>query len=237
MSEMENSGKNKTIVISLGGSLLIPDEIDTGFVKNFKSLIDEQLQKGISFIIVVGGGKIARKYIEAGAALDSMDDEDKDWLGIHATRMNAHFIRAVFRKDAFAKINKDPENLEEFKSSGNNLLIAAGWKPGNSTDFVAVSLTKNLGSKKVINLSNIDYVYDKDPGKFFTAKAIKETTWEEFRKMVGETWSPGMNAPFDPIASKLADEEGMEVAIMNGKDMDNLKAYLEGREFKGTMIR
>ena len=103
--------QDDVFVISLGGSLIVPDEIDWEFVKNFKSLIEKQVEKGLRFVIVTGGGKIARKYIEAGSRIDEIENEDKDWLGIHATRMNAHFIRTVFhhRKKLLPKCIVQPD--------------------------------------------------------------------------------------------------------------------------------
>lgn len=228
---------NKTIIISLGGSLIVPEEIDWEFVKKFKTLIEEQINRGFKFILITGGGKICRKYQDAAAkASTEITDEDKDWLGIHATRMNAHFIRTVFREYAHPRINKNPHDLEDFYNFKESILVAAGWRPGFSTDFDAVILAKYLGIKKVINLSNIDYVCDKDPKKFPDAKQIEKISWADFRQLVGDTWDPGMNAPFDPIASKEAQEIGLEVAIMNGKNLDNLRDYLEERESKGTII-
>ncbi|EKE11689.1 MAG: hypothetical protein ACD_15C00037G0018 [uncultured bacterium] len=230
--------QEKTVIISLGGSLIVPEEIDWEFVKKFKTLIEEQIANGFKFILITGGGKICRKYQEAAAKASAViTDEDKDWLGIHATRMNAHFIRTVFREYAHPRINKNPHDLEDFYNFKESILVAAGWRPGFSTDFDAVILAKYLGIKKVVNLSNIDYVCDKDPNKFSDAKKIEEISWSDFRQMVGDTWDPGMNAPFDPIASKEAEAFGLEVAIMNGKNLDNLKDYLEGRESKGTIIR
>lgn len=227
----------KTVIISLGGSLIVPEEIDWKFVKKFKALIEEQIGKGLKFILITGGGKTARKYIDASAKIDDINDEDKDWIGIHATRMNAHFIRTIFRKHAHPRINKNPHDLEDFYNFKENILVAAGWRPGFSTDFDAVLLAKYLGIKTVINLSNIDYVCDKDPRKFPDAKKIEEISWKDFRKMVGDKWDPGMNAPFDPIASKEAQEIGLEVAIMNGQNLANLKKYLEGQKAKGTIIK
>lgn len=227
----------KTIIISLGGSLIVPDEIDWKFVKNFKALIEGQIKKGYKFIIITGGGKLARKYIEASTKADRIiTSEDKDWLGIHATRMNAHFIRTIFRKHAHPRINKNPHDLEDFYDFKESILVAAGWRPGFSTDYDAVVLAKYLNIKSIINLSNIDFVCDKDPRKFPDCKKIKEISWKEFRKMVGDKWDPGMNAPFDPIASKLAQEEGIEVAIMNGKNLKNLENFFAGKGFKGTKI-
>ena len=227
----------KTVIISLGGSLIVPEEIDWKFVKKFKALIEEQIKNGFKFILITGGGKTARKYIDAATRIDNITDDDKDWIGIHATRMNGHFIRTIFRDHAHPKINTNPHDLEDFYNFKEDILVAAGWRPGFSTDFDAVLLAKYLGIKTLINLSNIDYVCDKDPRKFPDCKKIHEISWTEFRKMVGDKWDPGMNAPFDPIASKEAQEIGLEVAIMNGKNLPNLKKYFEGKKAKGTIIK
>ncbi len=227
----------KTIIISLGGSLIVPEEIDWKFIKKFKALIENQIEKGYKFILITGGGKTARKYIEAAAKVDAIANEDKDWIGIHATRMNAHFIRTIFREHAHPRINTNPHDLEDFYNFKENILVAAGWRPGFSTDYDAVVLAKYLDIKNIINLSNIDYVCDKDPRKFPDCKKIKEISWSGFRKMVGDKWDPGMNAPFDPIASKLAEEENIKVVIMNGKKIGNLENYLDGKKFSGTIIR
>lgn len=215
----------------------MPEEIDWKFVKKFKALIEEEIKKGYKFILITGGGKTARKYIDAAAKVDDINNEDKDWIGIHATRMNAHFIRTIFRKHAHPRINKNPHDLEDFYNFKEDILVAAGWRPGFSTDFDAVLLAKYLGIKTLINLSNIDYICDKDPRKFENCKKIERISWKEFRKIVGDKWDPGMNAPFDPIASKQAQEIGLEVAIMNGQKLANLKNYLDGKKARGTIIR
>jgi uridylate kinase len=163
--------------------------------------------------------------------------DDRDWLGIHATRMNAHLVRTLFRDYAHPVINKNPNDLEDFYDFKEKILVAAGWRPGFSTDFDAAVLAKYFQAKQVINLSNIDYVCDKDPRKFPDAKKIKDISWTDFRKIVGNKWDPGMNAPFDPVASKIAQEAGLEVVIMNGRNIKNLEKYLKGERFKGTVIR
>ena len=62
--------------------------------------------------------------------------------------MNAHFIRTIFRENAHPRINKNPHDLEDFYDFKENILVAAGWRPGFSTDFDAVILAKYLGIKK-----------------------------------------------------------------------------------------
>jgi uridylate kinase len=115
-------------------------------------------------------------------------------------------------------------------------MVAAGWRPGWSTDYVATILAERFKSNTLINLSNINYAYDKDPKKFKNAKIIKTIDWKGFRKIVGNRWSPGLNAPFDPIASALAQKIGLRVIITNGKDLENLENIFNQKKFTGTII-
>jgi len=223
----------ETVVLSLGGSLIVPDEIDVDYLRRFKFVIEGYIKKGFRFVIVCGGGKTARDYQTAAKKIVNLHSEDVDWLGVHATRINAHFLRTIFRDKAHPKIITNPIEKINFKEK---ILVAAGWKPGWSSDYDAVLLAKNLGIKKVINLSNIDYVYDKDPKKFKDAKRFDSISWHDFRKIVGNKWDPGLNMPFDPVASKEAEKEGLTVIIANGADLDNFEVILRGKRFNGTTI-
>lgn len=219
-------------VISLGGSLIVPEAIDIGFLKAFRSFVLQRTEKE-RLCVITGGGKTARNYAHAAEAVAQLDREDVDWLGIHATRLNAHLIRTILRDVAHPRIIKNPTEPVKFTE---DVLVAAGWKPGCSTDYDAVLLAERLGAKLLINLTNTDYVYEKDPRKFPDAKPLKRISWKDFRKMVGDTWDPGMNVPFDPVASRRASELGMRVLIINGNDLGNLAKALDGKAFTGTTI-
>lgn len=234
--KISNGVNKKTIVISLGGSLIVPDEIDWKFLKQFKKIIETEIKRGFHFIIVTGGGKTCRKYQAAAKKITKLESNDVDWIGIHSSRLNAHLIRTIFRNHAHPIINTNPYDLEGFLKTKEPILVAAGYRPGNSTDYISVLLAKNFAVKKIINLSNIDYVYNKDPRKFKNAKKIKEISWPEFQKIVGDKWDPGLNAPFDPVASRIAAKEKMEVVILNGRKLSNFKKYLNGEKFVGTTI-
>ncbi len=234
--------EKKLCVISLGGSLVVPtkggcDGVDTRFVREFRDVIMQKVGQGYRFVIVVGGGRTARSYVDSAGEIDeTMTDEDKDWIGIHTTRLNAHLLRTVFRSVAHPRVNDNPHDFEEFRDCKEPVVIASGWRPGFSTDFDAVVLGYNLGAKTVINLSNIDYVYDKDPNKFDDAQKIEKMTWDTYRGLIGNEWSPGMHAPFDPVASQFASEHGVNVAIVNGEDLAHLVAYIDNRTWQGTFI-
>ena len=222
----------KTIVLSLGGSLIIPDGYDANFLGSFKKNIEKFLKLGYKFVIVCGGGKLARNVQEAASKISKVGNDDLDWLGIHATRLNALVVRYIFGNDAQDPILFDPTEDVSFKK---NIIIAAGWKPGWSTDYDAVLIAKNLGVKEVINMSNVEYIYDKDPKKFNGAKKIENIEWGEFRKLIDGKWKAGMNAPFDPVAAKEAQNSKITAYVI-GKDLKNLENLLHGKEFKGTVI-
>lgn len=228
------------IVISLGGSLIVPDEIDWNFLKKFRQLIIREIKAGNKFVVITGGGSVARRYQTAANKIAHLTKDDQDWLGVHSTRLNAHLIKTIFRQYAHPRINKNPrtkENIKEHFVKGERIMVAAGWRPGWSTDYVATILAQRLGAKKLINLSNIKYVYDKDPKKFKNAKRIKNILWKDFRKITGNKWDPGLNLPFDPIASRLAEKIGLEVIIAEGKNIKNLEKIFRNKEFQGTVIR
>jgi uridylate kinase len=226
------------IVMSIGGSLIVPNGgIDTKFLSELNKFIREQLAKNPNrqFFLVVGGGRIARRYRDAGQEVigHELTRDDLDWLGIHATKLNAHLVRTIFRDIAHQYIIK---HYEIIRKATEQVVVAAGWKPGWSTDFDAVLLCEDYDVKEIINLSNVEQVYSADPRKDPKAKPIGKMSWKDFRKLVGDEWIPGMNAPFDPVAAQKAEELGVKVVVMSGHDFTNIRKYFDKEKFLGTVI-
>lgn len=222
-------------VISLGGSIIVPDKINTNFIRRFVDLISRRAKKGHTFFIVTGGGATARKYISAARGLQlKVSNFDLDWMGISATKLNAQLLSVAFGGLARKGIINDPSESHKKLARVN---VVSGWKPGWSTDYVATRIAATYGIKLVINLSNIDYIYSADPRKHKNAKKIRSLTWEEFRKKFGSKWDPGANLPFDPVGAKLAQRQGISVVVLNGRDIGNLKKFLAGKFFRGTVIK
>lgn len=224
-------------VISLGGSIVAPDRVDYDFLRDFRSALDEHLaaDSARKIILVVGGGAPARDYQRAYRELagDAVDRDEQDWIGIAATHLNGQLLRAVFRTHCPDPLVTDPTAPIEFRG---RVLVAAGWKPGFSTDYDAVVLAERFGAAEVINLSNIERVYTADPRTNPSARPIDRIDWEGFRKIVGDVWNPGANLPFDPVAAKKAAELHLRVSVAAGRDIRNLKSILEGKPFSGTLI-
>lgn len=232
---MANSYSEK-IVISVGGSLVVPNGgINTGFLRGLNAFVRKQLSGGArQFFLVIGGGATARHYRDAGEEVigHELTRDDLDWLGIHATKLNAHLVRTIFRDIAHPYVLKHYEIIRKVIEP---VIVAAGWKPGWSTDYDALLLCEDYHVRTVINLSNVDRVYDKDPNKFPNAKAFDKMSWDDLRKLVGDEWVPGMHAPFDPVAAQKAQELGIKVVVI-GPDFDNLEKYFLGKKFVGTII-
>lgn len=229
-----------TKVLSVGGSIVVPNQPDTEFLTNFISMVKDWLSEDASrkLILVVGGGAPARVYQNAYAEIaskvgNSSATDAADWIGIMATRLNAQLVKASFGELCQNDVVYDPTAPIDFKG---RILLAAGWHPGFSTDNDAVLLAEKHNAKVVVNLSNIEKVYTDDPRKNPDAKPIDQISWKDFRKMVGDEWTPGKNCPFDPIASKKADECGMKVICASGKDIENIRNILDDKPFTGTQI-
>ena len=224
-----------TIVVALGGSIVYPDTINVSFLKKFRKFVLQHIKKGKKFIIVQGGGQLCRLFQGAAHEVSPLMNDDKDWLGIHVTRLNGHLLRTIFRDVA------DPVMMDargKIKKLKYPVTIAAGWRPGWSTDFVAAAVACDLHVPDYIVAGKPDHVYDRDPhGKGGEkAKPFDGMSWRKYRKLVPPKWVPGSHAPVDPIAAKLSSERKLKAIILDGRDLKNLENLLDGKAFEGTVI-
>ena len=242
----------KTKVLSVGGSIIAPDGVDVDLLVKFSRMANKWLKENPDgrLIFVAGGGAPARVYQNAYRNVVSQFDADQkatlsfanddetnyacDWIGIMATRLNAQILKTCFGPLCQQDVVTDPTAVSDFKG---RVLVAAGWKPGFSTDNDAVLLAEKFNADTVVNLSNIEKVYTDDPRKNLDAKPIDEISWSDFRKMVGDEWVPGKNCPFDPIASKKAQKLGLKVICAAGKNIENIEAVLNENKYIGTTIK
>jgi uridylate kinase len=222
-----------SIIISLGGSMIVPDSIDVDFLKDFKKLILEHSSQGKKFIIVCGGGGTNRKYNQAAQEITNPSNTDLDWIGIATIMLNAELLRVIFGENVHPKAIAD---LSKLPDTEKPIIIGGALEPGHSSDMDSVEAAISVGAKSIINLSNVDYVYDSDPRKNPDAKKFEKISWKDYRALIPTEWTSKLSSPFDPMASKKAEEHGISVAIMNGKPIENLAKYLSGEPFTGTII-
>lgn len=238
----------KLVVVGLGGSIMYPDHLDIKFLKQFKKCIDGFVKNGTKFIIVAGGGRVSRLYQEAASKITKVSDEDKDWLGIHATRSNAHLLRTIFRESADPVVLDTRHKLKRLKYP---ITIASGWRPGWSTDFIAVQLAIDFGAKEIIVSGKPSHVYPIRGGDTLRALAASNGTgdkdldmddpylqmsWQNYRKLIPAKWQPGFHSPVDPVAARLAQNANILAIIINGRDLNNFSNLLRGKDFTGTII-
>ena len=224
----------KKFVISFGGSVICPKEIDIKLLKKFYLFIKKEVKRGLKFVIVAGGGYTARSYQKAASKITKISNEDKDWLGIEATKLNALLLQKIFKKEAHPVLFDKRFKIKNFGKYP--IIIASGWKPGCSTDFDTIQIAVDFGAKLAILLGKPDYVYTSNPDKNKNAKPIKKMSWKDYFKLIPKKWIPGFHAPIDPVAAKLAMEKKIKVIVASGKDLKNFEKILKGEKFKGTIL-
>lgn len=222
----------KIKVISLGGSLVNPDEIDIRFLKKFQKFILE-LIKEFYFLIVVGGGELARQYQKGLRKLGKKDQITLDWIGIEATKLNAKLVQLIFRSKSSDQILTKLNQKIDFQ--GKRIIVGAGTEPGWSTDYDAFWWANSLGIKTIINATNIDYVYDRPPEKL-GAKPLEKISWEDYLKIIGKKWQAGKNFPIDPVAAQFAKKHKMKAFLVEGNNFPELKKAISNQPFKGTIL-
>lgn len=218
----------QTIVISLGGSIIVPDKVNYKFLNEFKKTINKN--KRYKFIIVTGGGKTARTYIEA-ARKEKLSEQEASILGIMATRMNAELVAEMFNQKTI------PITQKELYSIKKNIVLcgALGTKPGMTSDANAAEVTKHYKAKCFINVTNVKGLYTEDPNKHKNAKLIKSISFKDFDNKIKRIhFKAGQHFVLDQKASKIIKANKIITYITNSnKQLNNI---LKNKSFIGTII-
>jgi len=226
--------QEKIFVISLGGSVMVPEEIDEQFLKKFQTFILKKVSLGYKFIIITGGGRICRKYNQAAINIVQATTLEQDWLGIETTKLNALLLKTILKKKANPSLLDARRKIKNFGKYP--IIVGCGWEPGCSSDLGAAQTAADFKIKTVVNLSNQNFVYTADPKKDKKATPIIEISWKDYLKLIPSKWASGMNTPFDPVAANVAMKNNLKVIMANGKNLANLEKILTAKKFKGTTI-
>lgn len=221
----------KSIVISIGGSVILSEEADVSFLRKLASLL-KKISKQYKIFIIVGGGKIARDYIKLGRELD-FDEKTLDSIGIDITRVNA----AIFANIISESNKKIPCSTDEAEAMDNPIVVMGGTTPGHSTDMVGAELAEKVGADLFIIATNVDGIYDKDPNKYDDAKQLEKVKIDDLIKNYGTSWeSAGKNMVIDGPALEIMKRAKLLTYVVNGKRLDQLENAITGRSFDGTKI-
>lgn len=219
------------IVLSIGGSVLFSGEEKTSFLKEFTKLLNK-LNKKYKLFIVVGGGKTARYYIQAGRKLQ-LDEKTLDQIGIDVTRINAKFLTKLLKNS-----NQNiPSNIEEATKIKKDIVVMGGTNPGHSTDMVGAKLAEKINADKFIVATNVDGVYDKDPNQYEDAEKIERISAKELIDKYGTDWaSAGKNMVVDGPALKIINKAKIKTLVVNGNRLNQLENAVNSKPFDGTII-
>jgi len=223
----------KTLVLSLGGSLIIPDKVNLNFLKKFRQIINNNT-KNYKFVIVCGGGSVARKYIQA-LEEDKKSEYLQSLVGISVTRLNARFMSYFFNKDPEKGIPHDMKDIKNLLERNDIVFCGAlRYSPNQTSDATACKIAAYLKTE-FVNLTNVRGLYNKDP-KEKGAKFIPQATIEEFNKIVMSIPNkPGMHAPVDHVAMKVIKTNKIKTYIL-GQDLSQFQNLLNNKDFIGTII-
>ncbi len=221
------------IVLKIGGSLVFKDKIDVDLIKNVSKQI-VSLSKTHEFLIVIGGGAIAREYI--GALKDiGKDDTFLDIVGIEASRLNASLFIGALGEHAAVEVSK---NFNHALSAIHldKIPVLGGTHPGHTTDAVSSMLSEFVGADLFLRFTNVDGVYDKDPRKHPDAKKLEKISHGQLLEIVeGTKAKAGVNTVIDPLAAKILKRSNIKTVVCGKDELLSIKAVLEGKH-KGTEI-
>lgn len=186
-------------------------------------------------MIVVGGGNIARKYIEAMRKLD-VSDAICDLMGIKVAKLNAYLLVSAIKENVYPKV---PDTLEEAISmfSMGKIVVMGGLQPGQSTNAVAALLAESIKADVFINATTVDGVYTAPPGTP-GARKLEQVTAEELMKIMQETskFKAGEYRLFDPLAILIVRRAKLLVKIVDGRDPRNVLRATKGEKIGTTLV-
>jgi uridylate kinase len=222
------------VVVSLGGSVLVPGEDDARYLHELAALLRETSRR-VKLFAVAGGGRIARYYIQTGRSL-GISERTLDEFGIEATRMNARLLGVVLRGQA----NREPaRTYAEAAGLARRfpIVLMAGTSPGHTTDRVSASLARHVRAARLVNATSVDGVYSADPRVDPDAKLLPRIRFKDLVRIVGKGHrAAGPNVVFDPVAARVVARNRIPLAVVRGRDLDALRAALLGRPFHGTRV-
>ena len=222
------------ISISLGGSLLTREGIPETY-KRYADTLRELKKKDNTLIVVCGGGRPAREWIKIAKKLGA-DSYTQDRLGIHATHLNALLLIAALGPHAHPHIHRRGSEIKQHLN--NQILVGGGHLPGSSTDYRTVLFAEASQAELVINATDVDGVYDRNPKLNPDAVKLDHITHYWLEKIIKENaeQAPGEYGLFDLKAVKRAKKLKLPIIFINGTDPQEITRAIEGGH-NGTEVR
>jgi uridylate kinase len=222
------------VALSVGGSIIATDDIDVEYLRGLASIVGEASESR-DMLVVVGGGRISRRYISACRALGA-DEGFLDWVGIDSTRLNARLLIAALRSRAYHGVPKDlHEALDASKDFP--IVVMGGTHPGHTTDAVCAMLAELARASELVVLTNVEGVYTADPRSDPDAVMLPKVGASELVRIVSEgSRAAGSPNVVDPMAARIIERAGIQAKVLDGRDLEQVANALSGQEFRGTLV-
>ncbi|MFA7561976.1 MAG: UMP kinase [Methanoculleus sp.] len=223
----------KKIVISLGGSVLVPS-LESNNISRYVSVLKKMAEKCRIFIVVGGGGE-ARRYIGVARNLGA-GEAAADELGILVTRLNARLLITGLGDAAYPRVAENYTEAQEF-AEGGKIVVMGGITPAQTTDAVSAVLAESVGADLLINATSVDGIYSADPKKDAGAVRYGRLTPQGLLDIITrERMGAGANTVLDIVAGKVVERSGIPLLVLDGRNPENLyRAIVEG-VYDGTVV-
>jgi uridylate kinase len=224
------------VVLSIGGSSINPNgKPDINFLKGMAKILKESKNE---FGIVTGGGSVARAYARAAKELGA-SEYDADSVAIVATKQNAHLMIAALGDMVHPNVPMTFERARMDLGKRHKVVVMGGTIPGITTDSDSALLAEAIGAKRIVNISNVDAIYDSDPRKNPNAKRFDRLTYEQLIGLAvrSDKRTAGTHFVFDMLACKLISRSKIETHFVSGKNLKDVTNAIEGKKHKGTVVR
>ncbi len=217
------------LVISLGGSVVVPDQIDVDFLRAFRSLA-RLLSRRQRVVVVCGGGSVARSYVAQARRLGVTEVNALHRLGVRACQLNAELVRTTLGVRIPLFLGRRRSEIP-----ATRLFVAAPYRIGATSDLASVRLARLLRAPVIVNMTDVDGVYTADPRKVGHPRLFDTLSWSEYRRLFAAVVRPGMHVPFDPAAARRAERLRLRVVVLSG-NVGNLRRWALGKAFRGTVL-
>ena len=220
------------VVVSVGGSVLIPGNNDSEYISRLAGMLSS-VKDEVQLAVVCGGGRTARYYATTGRELGG-DTYQLDIMGIAATRINAQLL-GVALGDMPERV---PETAAETAraSEPGRIVVMGGTEPGHTTDAVAMMVAREMGADRVVNATAVDAVYTADPRKDPNAEKIPRMTIERLGELVYKEHDASASSVFDPLGVQIARESRIDISMVDGRNVEELRKAILGQQFDGTFV-
>jgi uridylate kinase len=221
------------VVLRIGGSV-VASPVDPKLISKYVNVLRELKNRGHEVVVVVGGGKLAREFIETARELE-LEEKDQDEIAISVSRIFAQLFLKKLGEMGCTTVPLTLNNAIECLHK-KKIVVMGGLKPGMTTDTVAALLAERIDADLLVKATDQEGIYNKDPKKYEDAVKLDHLSFEDLSTVLAENeHKAGIHQILDPEAVKILKRKQIKIFVFNGFKPDNVLSAIEGKHV-GTLI-